>query len=447
MLSQFLFGSFLLFNFAFSFMLAGCGKKVLSEKSKYESTRENQTEIEDYLQKQDVNCENNQPCPSYIAKIIVISENKFNFCTGFLVDKSTVATSATCIPHLLRLSGQDCSKDIFFFFPKTANRPAERLGCHKVSLISQTEGQDPLLWRDDVAYLELSDKVMYRREAQILREGIQNNKQYFSWMVSQEDDYSAIIRKTTCEGVHGSYVNPLALNESSPNMLFADCYLTNGSSGAPIVDSRGKIRAVISKGMNQKLRTYLDSTGLLTQPLKEIAHATNFACAPTPNDIEMLDERECLKELSYSRVDRLRGDMLSSNLIFGDLKKRYEESLKNLSPFVQFGITLIAKGDIQSVDVTPKCFKPLQNWLPNMNGGRSTYVDEVIIPLKSFRRSMDGYGRIFGNMIDGPKKEFFVQFSLKNLRTMGKSSILMWTNEENNVNTFSNISDNCPLLL
>jgi hypothetical protein len=59
---------------------------------------------------------------------------------------------------------------------------------------------------------------------------------------------------------------------------------------------------------------------------------------------------------------------------------------------------------------------------------------------------MDPYGRIFGNTIEGAKKEIFIQFSLKNLRVMGKSSILMWGQGENEVTTFSNISDHCPSL-
>jgi hypothetical protein len=442
-----LLGNLLLIYLLLMGALQGCGKKVVSDNSTYESRRESQTDLEEYLQKQDVNCENNQPCPSYISKMVVSSENKITFCTGFLIDQTTVATSASCLPNLLRLSGQDCSRDIFFFFPKTANRPAERVGCSRVSFISQIEGQDPLLWRDDVAYLELSDKVMYRREAQIVREGIDQTKQYFSWTVVQEDQYSAIIKKSTCEGIHNSYVNPLATNESSPNVLFSDCHLNNGSTGAPVVDIRGKVRAIISKGMNPKLRSYLDSTGLLSQALKEISHATNFACAPTPTDSQMLDERECLKELSYSKVDQLRGEMLSSQQIFGELRRKYEESIRNLSPFVQLGINLLSKGDFQNVEVVPKCFKPLRNWLPNIGQGRSTFVEEVLIPYKTFKRSMDSHGRIYGNVLEGPKKEIFIQFSLKNLRITGKSSILMWGQGESEINTFSNISDNCPSLL
>jgi hypothetical protein len=425
--------------------IVGCGKKAINENFSREVIRPPQSQIDTYLEKQDVNCENNQICPNYIAKLVVVNGDKFNFCTGFLVDEATVATSASCIPRLLRLNGQDCSRDIFFFFPKAINFPAERAGCFKVRMISQNEEKDPILWRDDVAFLELSKPMYFRRKAQILREGIFNNREYTSWMIDQQDDFSAIIKKSDCEGVHNSYINPLVLNESSPNILLSDCKVTRGGSGAPIIDNRGKVRALVSQNMDVKLRSYLETTGLLTQPLKEIIHGTNFACAPTPDDDDMLDESECLKDLDYSKVDRFRSEMLSTNLLFGDLKKKYEESIQEISKFVQFGVKLIPKGDTQEIEVYPKCFTPLSSWLESFGTSRNTYVDDVTIPLKIFKRSMDSYGRIFATTQDVSTNTTMVQFSLKNLRSTKKSSVLMWVDGDNsNVRTFPNITEQCP---
>jgi hypothetical protein len=296
-----------------------------------------------------------------------------------------------------------------------------------------------------VAFLELSKPMYFRRKAQILREGIFNNREYTSWMIDQQDDFSAIIKKSDCEGVHNSYINPLVLNESSPNILLSDCKVTRGGSGAPIIDNRGKVRALVSQNMDVKLRSYLETTGLLTQPLKEIIHGTNFACAPTPDDDDMLDESECLKDLDYSKVDRFRSEMLSTNLLFGDLKKKYEESIQEISKFVQFGVKLIPKGDTQEIEVYPKCFTPLSSWLESFGTSRNTYVDDVTIPLKIFKRSMDSYGRIFATTQDVSTNTTMVQFSLKNLRSTKKSSVLMWVDGDNsNVRTFPNITEQCP---
>lgn len=426
-------------------LVVGCGKKAKEDGTpeRIKPPIEVDQEREEYLKKQDVNCETNQACPNYISKIVVFNGNQKTFCTGFLTDENTVATSASCLPSVLRQNGLDCSRDIFFFFPKTANRPAERASCSKVILVSDNDGQDPILWRDDVAFLQLKETVSHRRQAAIVREGVVNNKQFVSWMVDQQDDFSAIVKKSVCESVHNNYVNPLVLNESSPNMLFADCLTTNGGSGAPVLDSRGKVRAMISTPMDKKLREYLEATGLLTAKLKDMFHATNFACAPTPIDNDMLDEKECQKDLTYTKVDRLRSEMLSTNMLFGDLRKKLEESLEKVSKYVRFGVKIIPKGDVQETQIYPKCFKPFKDWLAGMPS-KNNYVDEVMLPVKSFRRTMDGYGRIQGTTVEKPDVKNMVQFSLKSLRSEAqKSNVLMWPEGSQGYDTFPNLSESC----
>ncbi len=425
----------------------GCGKKPQTSDGVPERTRPEISAIEEYLSKQDVSCENNQACPNYITKIVVVHNDGYKFCTGFLTDENIVATSSTCLPRLLRQAGADCSQDVFFFFPKTANRPAERVNCGKVLQASQLDDeQHPILWRDDVSFMELSKEVPYRRRAAINRDGVANNKQFTTWMVDQQGEFTATIKKATCESVHNNYINPLVLNESSPGMLFADCPLTVGSTGAPIIDNRGKVRALVSTEMDKKLRAYLESTGLLTSGLKEMFHATNFACAPTNDNNDQLDERECMKDLTYKRVDDLRSEMLSTATLFSEMKKKLEQSLVGIAKHILFGVKIIPEGDIQRTVIYPKCFRPLENWLAGY-GGKNTLVEEVIIPVKSFRKTMDVYGRIQGMTLESPSREYYVQYSLKNLRAVQRSSVLMWVGNEP-VQTTPSVTAECdPSLL
>lgn len=427
-------------------VFVGCGKKARNDDIGFRSNPQLEpSELEQLLSRQEVACDGNQACPNYLTKIAVVNGKKLNFCTGFLVNENTVATSASCLPNLLRLVGQDCSRDVFFYFPKTANRSAERVGCTKVLQVSQLDGVDPILWRDDVSFLHLDSSMSHRRQATISREGVSNNKEFQVWLVDQQDDYTAIIRRETCESAHGTYVNPLASHISSPNMVFNNCILKNGNSGAPILDSKGKVRAVVSERMDQKLRTYLESTGLLTNPLREMFHASSFACAPIIDNNDLLDEKECTKDLNYKKVDRLRSDMLSNATLFADMKKKMEESLESVSRYMTFGVKLIPQGDFQSAEIYPKCFKPLVDWLATLSGTRNNFVTEITLPQKSFKRAMDVYGRIYGQVTEGANEKFFVQFSLKNLRSVKKSYILMWNYEINR--TFPDISENCDLPL
>jgi hypothetical protein len=426
-------------------LLVSCGKKAETKDGiEAQVIRPSQTALDNFLEKQDVNCEPNKACPNFITKIVIVNQNKYEFCTGILTEDDVVATSSSCLPETVRLNGLDCSQDVFFFFPKTANRPAERINCSKVLQVSRLEGEDPVLWRDDLSFLQLA-KPSERRTATFSRDGVQNKQIFTTWMIDQQDEFSAIIKRSNCESIHETYVNPLVMNESSPGMLFADCASTNGSLGAPVVDNNGKVRAIISKSIEPKLRSYLTSTGLLQSELKPMVHATNMACASTPTNNEMLDMKECLKDLTYQKVDRLRSEMLSTNLLFGELRKKYEESLVTISKFVSFGVKLITKGDTQEARVYPKCFKPLDNWLSSMTN-RNAYVDGVKIPVRSFRRTMDSYGKIQGQVIEDPEVEKYIQFSPKNLKAVKESNIFMWITGAK-ADVFEAITDKCSSLL
>jgi hypothetical protein len=426
------------------FFFSGCGKKPELDNGTTVVSRPSQSQIDAYLEKQSVSCEGNQACPNYISKVVIVFGQEYKFCTGFLTDDNTVATSSSCLPNILRLNGQDCSKDIFFFFPKTATRPTEKVGCKQVFLASQPEGQDPILWRDDVAFLELDRSLFNRRQAQIVREGLQNGKTYSTWMIDQQDEHSALVKRAYCETVHNNYVNPLVVSDSSPNMIFAGCSLTKEGTGAPVLDNRGKVRGMMSRNMDSNLRLYLESTGLLIQPLKTMVHGSNFACAPNNIDTEMLDERECLRDLNYKRVDRYRSEMLSSNVLFSELRKSFENSLLSMSRYVKFGVKLIPKGDLQETEIYPKCFKPLNDWLPTTNANRSVLVDELELPVRTFKKGMDAYGMISAQTLEAPNKLQFVQMSLKSLRSTRKSSVLMWGHGDQDVlRTFQNLSEEC----
>ncbi len=430
-------------------LFSACGKKTKTgDEGRPEVVRPNQTEIDSYLDRQTVDCPGNQACPNYLAKIVVILGNNFRQCTGFLTEENFLATSASCLPALLRLNGQDCSRDVFIFFPAAGNRPMERIGCSKVVLVSKTEGSDPILWRDDVAFLELAAPLPGRRRAVLSRDGVPNSQRFTTWMIEQQDEYSALVKKATCESVHNNYINPLVWTESSPNMLFADCPVLKGGTGAPIIDSRGRVRSMVSQNIDPKLREFLESTGLLREKLKEMIHATNFACAPTPWDGTVLDDRECAKDLNYARVDRFRSEMLSSTMLFGELRKKLEDSIRSASRYVRFGVKLVPKNGRQEAEIFPRCFKPFAEWLATMSANRNIFVDNVVLPVRSFKRSMDAYARISGETIESADKLNFVQFSLRNIRSSGRSSILMWTRNDNDeLRTFPGITEECPVSL
>lgn len=426
-------------------VIAGCGKraetKKIGQSSDHQTAPPVISDVEALLGKQEVVCEQGKFCPNYIAKVAIVHGSKVNFCTGFLANRNIVATATSCLTDLLRLNNQDCSRDVFFFFPNHFNRSSFRVGCKKVLQVSQIDSNNPILWRDDVTFLQLEEPVPFRRSLYFSREGLENNKFYTMWGIEQVDKHTAFIRRMECEAVHKSYVNPLAAKASSPNMMFAGCVLKAGNAGAPIVDSRGRVRGMVSRQMDLKLRDYINSTDLLSEPLKEMFHATNFACAPLLYDTDVMDERECTKELNYAALDNSRAEMLSLTDSFNNLRLKLEERLSGLNQYFNIGVNLRSSGDTQEVELFPKCFKDVSSWLSTLNLSRNAFSFNVDFPQISFQKVMDQYGRLSGKEVEQGEKRHFIQFSPKNLKRFRNSRVFLW-NDEINL-TFNNVTETC----
>ncbi len=425
--------------------LASCGKKSKEEKSTRDVNPNPplESDLEQFLKQQEVICENGKTCPDYLTKIVVVDGDKRKFCTGFLTDSETVATSTNCLSELLRIDDQRCDKEVFFFFPETFSRPAQRVECKKVLKASSIETKDPVLWRNNISFLELKRSV-YRRPLIINRDGVQDRKSMVMWAIDQIDNKTGIIRREECEAVHNTYLNPLVTDVSSPNLTFAGCMFKKGNSGAPIVDYRGKLRAMVSTGIDSKVIEYLNSTGLLLKPLKEMFHATNLACAPTIYNTDVLNEQECSKELNYKLVDKVRAEMLSTVSLFKDLLLRFETKLGDSNKYIKLKANLVPDGNIHRLDIYPSCFKNVSQWIGGLSTNRNFSFD-ITLPTKNFRRAMDTYGKIMAVETDEGELEYSFQFSPKTLRYSRKTNILVWNAGVSR--NFQSISEDCGSLL
>jgi hypothetical protein len=418
--------------------LVSCGKKTKSESPRLEpSTPPVVTELDEYLSKQDVGCDVGVFCPEYIVKIVVVEGSKRRVCTGFLTDSETVATSTSCLPSLMRLENQSCVRDVFFFFPKTFNSSSiERRSCNRVLKVSQLETDNPTLWKDDLAFLSLSEPIN-RRSLFPTREGMTNKSSLTMWSVDKMDEQFALIRRDTCEVVHNSYFNPLAINEFSAGMTVAGCKFKNGNSGSPLIDEQGLVRGVVTTTADQRLIDYVNNSGLLSAPLKPIQNATNFSCAPTIYDSDVASETECSKTPSYRSQDEARAQMLSFSTIFAPTLQSIKTQVEASNKFVRFSVKTANKNeDQQVVSITPKCFKDVPTWIDTVSG--SKYIFSVSLPNKTLKKTMDAYGRIRGQEIAVADEVFKFQFSPNFLRARKYANLYQWNNTTDL--TFENFS-------
>lgn len=425
--------------------LASCGKKVEDANKGSGSQRYDvpiSTDLEQTLKDQQISCEPGNVCPNYMGLVNVVEKGKIRSCTGFLVARDIIATTASCLPSVLRLADQDCSKDVHFYFTGSSSREKTiRLGCKKVLSSSELKSSNPVRWRDDVAYLKMDSDLLYRRNLNFSRQGFEDQKSFQTWYVSKVDDKTFFIKKNSCKNIQNSYVNPFANNVSSPNILLSDCELEASASGAPVIDRYGKVRGVVSAGMDKQISDYLSKTGLLSAPLNKIYHATSFACAPTIQDSQMLDEVECLKDMSQISLDEERFKLLNPKGVFEKVIPELESIVNKASKYLFFKVTLKGEGEERTMDIAPRCFRPLKEWVNTVENS-STYVTDFQLASYKVKKTLDSYGRLSTSVLSDNKPiKYNVQFSVRNLKKYANSKVFFWS-EFFNTN-YPRISESC----
>lgn len=437
--------SLFLFMTCLSFLMS-CGKIQSessgsngSESDPSPSTTPISSELREFLDKQTVNC-GPDGCPDYINKIVVIDRGEAKFCTGFLTDTGTVATAASCLPDLLRFQGQNCENEIFFFFPATTSKPAVSAGCHRVIQASRIDISTPsTLWRENIAFLEL-DQNIYRRSLKISREGMGDKKKFDLWKVDQlSDKKTGVVRREECVAVHGTFMNPLASQKFSPNMVLGNCSFLNGNSGAPIIDGAGRLRGIANGDIDRSIAKFLEDNKFLEKgELAPMLFANNMACTMNIDDNEGYPDRECVKELSESHISRLRSSMVDANLMFSDYLKETREAVTSNNQFVNFDVRLIEKSTGKfTVQFYPRCFIQPEQWRNKPPRSKSFTVSA---PFYELARGADSYSKLRVNLLESRNAQFRVDFEPRYVLE-NRSSVSIRSNVSSS--SYPNIPSSC----
>lgn len=223
----------------------------------------------------------------------------------------------------------------------------------------------------------------------------------------------------------------------------ARCPFKTGFSGAALVDNRGNLRATVSRPLLGSVKASLEETKLLTKPLWDFVHSTNYACVSTIFDSEILDSNECNKDISKYLLDSLRSQMFQYETLFGEQLSKLQESVSNLNKYVRYEVRTVGTGDNFSADIVPKCFKKMADWLWTFPQSQKTYFYDLELPQRSYKKAIDAYGRTLGIETVKPAKRFYFQFSLKFLKSYGEAIIFMNDDSTNPAREFNSVD--CPL--
>ena len=398
--------------------LASCGKEQKhSQKKEMEPPQRQQPEVD----KQQIICEKNSDCPSYIAKIMVMVDGKRMFCTGSLISPNMVVTSTSCLPPHLRGDKLDCSKDVFLFFPRSKGKP-EAVGCKRVEQVSNSDGVTPLLWRDDLAFLQINKSMYFRRQLALSRDGLSDEREFEYTTIEQVDDYVAHVRRGACRPVFNGYVNPFSNNESSPMVDLAGCDYKYSSSGSPLMDGKGRIRGVVSQNMSDSLRIYLQDSGLLLgAPLKPIIHATNLACAPTIYDNDVLNQNECNKTMTIAEIDNRRRNMMENSAVFASSLFEVKRDMTS-NAYIKFDVRLIPYETHFVPEIYPSCFKNVSSWIGRLQAN-TEHGFNVTFKRVTLKKMVSAEGKVQANEWVSENRKQWIYFNPKNLNNLSNSSV------------------------
>jgi hypothetical protein len=411
-------------------LLLSCGKETKTNNPVDPPIIEEiNSDMEQLLARQTVGCAEGTSCPEGIAKIAIVDKNRLRFCTGFLVNAVTVATSASCLTETLRISTDErvCQRDVHVYFAQAGFRREARVACKRLLHVSPLEGRDPALWRSDLSYIEIEERpeVTRRRVFRMSREGIENNESLTLWRVDSESGDAGIIRRGQCRGVLGSYANPLSTNQFDPGAVISGCDFRPSTQGAPLVNSQGKWVGIFSRPVNVSLIDFLNTSGLLIEPLRPMAHISNAACLLALVDSDPVVRQNCSRSLTTSQYDQAMAAMLRDPSPHEAQREAIRRLANESRAYFKWRVDLIADGNNGfTVKLVPVCMNPINTWIRRMgNPTFESFRYAIELPATRFVIGFDHAARIVSRPVDEGAQRVFVRFSPRSAARERQTSV------------------------
>ena len=401
------------------------------------------------LKTQKTECAEAEGCPEYIAKIIVFdstasqisNENEMHFCTGTLVSKNLILTSASCLTKTMRTQfGNNCSS-LYVQFAEVGKNPAWLGRCSQI--LSHTSEEQWLedkqeLWRNDYAFIRLESNVD-RKFAFADFSGI-NQEHYDVWSVDQVSRSRGVIRKKNCLALYNSYANPFAQEKHSPFIPLSDCEFnvknSSGNTGSAVVKSDHLV-GIVSKNISPKVIEAFKTNNRFLTELNPIVYASNLSCLTLLGNSLPLPAA-CSVEIDRISLAKLQNKLVKDPEVYRENIEAVTNNVLEQNSYFKYDVDFLFNNDDQNVldrwfepKLKIKCFNDYKSWLSQSKfrhplfryyKKKFTYYashsnwkivlkfDEYFYPLS--QRSLEP-----------GTKDYYIQFSPRSLKKNGYSDV------------------------
>lgn len=218
-------------------------------------------------------------CNPSVAMLAAVHSTGAEVCTAFLIKPNQVLTNSHCVPVELKAAGSKCSGEIQFVFGDQ-----RRVTCSRIVVDSKDQNKNAI---QDYAIIELAESLNDRMPFPVSDEGIEDETELKVIHVDPAPEYQSkegyffgIMRSHACESMMDHLANPIYQSRFSIDVSIKGCELRPGNSGSPLIDSNGRIRALVNRIFAPTLAGSAASrtSGLLIDTREQSAGATNLAC-------------------------------------------------------------------------------------------------------------------------------------------------------------------------
>lgn len=262
-------------------IVSGCGKSV--EDGPKKSTKKAVQNLSEFK----ADCVGNA-CDN--QAVVNIQFNYHTVCTGFLVSKNVVMTTAHCLQEVTNTKA--CSKLKVFSKDPTKSSAMIESSCSEILHATKFNNSlyESSFFHPDYALFRINQELP-NKPLEFKADGIENLKKY-QVITTELSSLSKKItyKKQTCTARLNTMLNPESINAKGEVVVLSQCPLDATHLGAPIIRNDGSLAGIVTEVLSHDFnptagiasKSYLtkiiDEAGRLLIKNQQIAIGTNANC-------------------------------------------------------------------------------------------------------------------------------------------------------------------------